>query len=144
VSVFRDPQVNFYVRDVERSMRFYRDALGFVETFRTPASGTPIHVELRLGGLTLGLASIESTRRVHGLETGGSAPRAEVVVWTDDVDEAYAVLIGNGAPALSAPHDFLDTLRAAWVADPEGNPVQLVSRPSASSARGRGARGHRA
>ena len=26
------------------------------------------------------------------------------------------------------PHDFLDSLRAAWVADPDGNPVQIVTR----------------
>ena len=25
-----------------------------------------------------------------------------------------------------APHDWLDALRVAWVADPDGNPVQLV------------------
>jgi catechol-2,3-dioxygenase len=29
---------------------------------------------------------------------------------------------------LPAPHDFFDSLRAAWVADPDGNPVQIVMR----------------
>jgi len=126
--VFRDPQVNLYVEDVDAATRFYRDLLGFRETFRTPEEGTPIHVELRLGQLTLGLAAIEAARNMHGLDVGGGPPRGEVVVWTDDVDEAYAALTAQGARSLSAPHDFLAALRAAWIADPDGNPVQIVQK----------------
>lgn len=129
--MFRDPQVNFYVEDVDAAARFYRDLFGFVETFRTPEHGAPIHVEMRLGQLTLGLATIASTRSMHGLPVGPGPPRAELVVWTDDVDEAYAMLMAKGARALSQPHDFLATLRAAWVADPDGNPVQIVARHAA-------------
>ena len=53
--MFRDPQVNAYVCDVEACVRFYTESLGFVETFRTPESGPPAHVEVRLGGLILGV-----------------------------------------------------------------------------------------
>lgn len=49
--MFRDPLVNFYVKDVEVSVRFYRELFGFQETFRTPKEGAPMHVELRLGHL---------------------------------------------------------------------------------------------
>ncbi|HEY2595448.1 MAG TPA: VOC family protein [Chloroflexota bacterium] len=126
--MFREPQVNLYVADVERALAFYRDQLGFTETFRTPRDGMPIHVEARLGGLILGVASIESAGRIHGLEVGGGPPRGEVVVWTDDVDRAFATLIAQGVRPLSEPHDFLANLRAAWVADPDGNPVQMVMR----------------
>jgi catechol 2,3-dioxygenase-like lactoylglutathione lyase family enzyme len=126
--VFRDPQINLYVADVERSLRFYGDLLGFTETFRTPRDGPPIHVEMRLGGLILGVATIESARGIHGLAIGDGSPRGEVVVWTDDVDRAFASLTAHGARPLSEPHDFLAALRAAWVADPDGNPVQIVMR----------------
>src|SRR2546428_9803340 len=126
--VFRDPQVNFYVADIERSLRFYRDLLGFRETFRTPKDGTPEHVELKSGEFVLGLATIEVARRAHGIPAGTGAPQAEVVVWTDDVDWAHAELVTKGARPLSAPHDFAGTLRAGWVTDPDGNPVQVVSR----------------
>ncbi|MBX8636590.1 MAG: VOC family protein [Thermoplasmata archaeon] len=34
--MFRDPQVNLYVDDVETSVAFYRDLFGFSETFSTP------------------------------------------------------------------------------------------------------------
>jgi uncharacterized glyoxalase superfamily protein PhnB len=54
---FTDPAVNYYVDDVERAVRFYTEHFGFVETFRTPQQGKPDHVEVRLGGLTLGVAS---------------------------------------------------------------------------------------
>lgn len=126
--MFRDPQVNFYVEDAETASRFYRDRFGFTETFRTPEQGKPIHVELRLGQLTLGLATIDSVQSIHGLGAGAGPPRAELVVWTDDVDEEYAALTAQGVRGLSAPHNFLAALRAAWVADADGNPVQIVQR----------------
>ncbi len=57
-----------------------------------------------------------------------TAPPTEVVLWTDDVDRAYAELASRKVPTLSPPHDFAGSLRAAWVADPDGNPVQFVMR----------------
>jgi lactoylglutathione lyase len=95
--MFRNPQINFYVTDVDASLRFYRDLFGFTETFRTPRDGKPIHVEMRLGELTLGVASFESVRRIHGLDVGTGPPRAEVVVWTEDVDRAFTSITASGA-----------------------------------------------
>jgi catechol 2,3-dioxygenase-like lactoylglutathione lyase family enzyme len=126
--MFSSPSVNLYVRDVQTSAAFYRDHFGFAETFRTPAEGQPIHVELRLEGLVLGLASAAAARETHGL-VAGEGPSGDVTLWTDDVDTAHAALVAAGAPSLSAPHDFLDgALRAGWVADPDGNAVQVVQR----------------
>lgn len=126
---FTDPAVNYYVEDVESAVRFYTEHFGFVETFRTPQEGKPIHVEITLGPLILGLAAKEAARTMHLLPLGpGGFPRAEVVVWTEDVDQAYAMLLEKGVPGVSAPHDFLESLRAAWVMDPDGNPIQIVSR----------------
>jgi hypothetical protein len=50
------------------------------------------------------------------------------VLWTEDVDAAYAMLVAKGAPSVSPPYDFLGSLRAAWAMDPDGNPVEIVSR----------------
>ena len=126
--MFRSPQVNFYVEDIDACAGFYRDLLGFSETFRTPREGTPDHVELRLDGFTLGVATIAALRDTHGV-TGGAGPaRAEVVLWTDDVDGAVAALSAKGVVVLSPPHDFGGSLRSAWIADPAGNPVQIVTR----------------
>lgn len=99
--MFRAPQVNFYVEDIDASVRFYRDLLGFAETFRTPRQGRPVHVELRCDGFTLGLATIESLRDVHGVTAGTGPPRAEVVLWTDDVDAACQYAAGCATPGVA-------------------------------------------
>jgi catechol 2,3-dioxygenase-like lactoylglutathione lyase family enzyme len=120
--------INLYSRDLPRAVAFYCE-LGFVETFRPPDSGEPVHVELRLDGLTLGIATLEAAREHHGLRPEGAGRGIEIVLWTDDTDAAVNALVARGAPLLSPAHDFLDgRLRAAWVADPDGNPIQLVQR----------------
>jgi catechol 2,3-dioxygenase-like lactoylglutathione lyase family enzyme len=120
--------INLYSRDLPRARAFYSQ-LGFVETFRTPASGEPTHVQLALDGFTLGIATVEAARAHHGLHPQGEGRWIEIVLWTDDTAAAVNALVANGAPLLSAPHDFLEgKLRAAWIADPDGNPIQLVQR----------------
>ncbi len=129
---FRASLVNLYVLDCERSVRFYCDLLGFVETFRTPKEGTPEHVEMELGPLTLGVATVEALKRHHGFSGGGGPPREEVVLWADDVDAAYAWLVARSVSSFSPPHNFAGVLRAAFISDPDGNPVQIVMRRGAS------------
>jgi catechol 2,3-dioxygenase-like lactoylglutathione lyase family enzyme len=127
---FRSPMINLYSRDLLRAVAFYA-SLGFVETFRTPASGPPAHIELQLNGFTIGIATIEAARGTHGLRPEGDGRWIEVVLWTVDTDEAVRELSAKGAPLLSPAHDFLDgKLRSAWIADPDGNPIQLVQRKS--------------
>jgi catechol 2,3-dioxygenase-like lactoylglutathione lyase family enzyme len=124
-AILRSPTVNLYSRDLTRAVSFYAD-LGFVETFRTPASRPPEHVELALDGFTLGIATVEAARQ-HGLRPDGDGRWIEIVLWTDDTDGAVEALTAKGTPLLSPAHDFLDgRLRSAWVADPDGNPIQLV------------------
>lgn len=125
---YYDVQINLYVTNVEISVRFYSENFGFVETFRTPKEGTPVHVELKLGNFVLGLAHIGAAKSMHGLDVGGGKPSGEVLVWTDNVDNAYTVLINKGVKSISKPHTFLDTLRAAWVADPDGYPIEIVTK----------------
>ena len=122
--MFRRPQVILFSTDVRRAAEFYT-GLGFTETFRVPADN-PIHVDLALDGWTLGIASVDSTRDDHGLDPVESGQRAAVILWTDDVPAAFAKLTADGVPALAAPHEFLGRLLIAWVADPDGNPIQLV------------------
>jgi catechol 2,3-dioxygenase-like lactoylglutathione lyase family enzyme len=128
MATFRSPLINLYSRDLPRARAFYSQ-LGFVETFRAPASGEPTHIQLALDGFTLGIATVEAAREHHGLRPEGEGRRIEIVLWTDDTDAALHALVANGAPLLSSPHDFLEgKLRAAWIADPDGNPIQLVQR----------------
>jgi catechol 2,3-dioxygenase-like lactoylglutathione lyase family enzyme len=125
---FKSPLINLYSRDLPRLAAFYAE-LGFVETFRTPETGAASHIQLKLDGFSLGIATVEAARAHHGLRPEGDGRWIEIVLWTDDTDAAVVALVARGAPLLSPAHDFLDgRLRAAWVADPDGNPIQLVQR----------------
>ena len=122
---FREPQVILLSEDVERAVAFY-SRLGFAETFRVPTEGEPVHVDLVLDGYRLGIASVASTRDDHGLDPVPDGRRAAVILWTDDTGAAFAEVTATGTPALAGPHRWLDRLVIAWVADPDGNPIQIV------------------
>jgi lactoylglutathione lyase len=128
--MFLDGLVNLYTSDIEAGIRFYRDLLGFEETFRTPTDGVPAHVELRLAGFTVGLGTVEAAREVHGVEPSPGSPAMSLVVWTDDVDGSYARLVAAGVPALQAPHDVGNANRSALLRDPDGNLVEIVGKVS--------------
>jgi predicted enzyme related to lactoylglutathione lyase len=123
----RNPAINIYSHDVMRLVTFY-EGLGFQETFHTPTEGPPAHVEVTLDGAKIGIASVEAAIADHGLRPNRGGRPIEIVLWTDDTDREHARLTASGAPSLSTPHDFLANLRVAWVADPDGNPIQLVQR----------------
>ena len=120
--------VNLYTHDIESGLHFYRDLLGFSETFRTPDDGVPEHVELRLNGFTIGLGTVEAARRVHGVEATPGSPAMVLVVWTDDVDKAYGELVAAGVPHVQPPHDTGNNNRNALLRDPDGNLVEIVAK----------------
>jgi lactoylglutathione lyase len=122
--------VNLYTRDIQAGLRFYRDLLGFKETFRTPTDGIPEHVELRSNGFTVGLGTVEAAKRVHGVDAAPGSPAMILVVWTDDVDVAYRQLVAAGVPVVHPPHDAGNNNRNALLRDPDGNLVEIVAKRS--------------
>jgi catechol 2,3-dioxygenase-like lactoylglutathione lyase family enzyme len=125
--MFRNPQVIIFSENLPRAVAFYVN-LGFTETFRVPTEGEgePIHVDLVLDGYKIGIASAASTRDDHGLDPVAEGQRAAVILWTDDTAAAFDQIVANGARALVGPHDWLGRLLIAWVADPDGNPIQIA------------------
>lgn len=128
--MFLDGLVNLYTHDIEAGIHFYRDLLGFIETFRTPKEGTPEHVELRLKGFTVGLGTVDAARRVHGVDAQPGAPAMVLVIWTDDVDVAYAKIASAGTPTIQPPHNTGNNNRSALLRDPDGNMVEIVAKVS--------------
>lgn len=126
--MFATGLVNLYTRDIEAGIRFYRDLLGFAETFRTPREGVPEHIELQLGGFTVGLGTVEAAKRVHGVDAAPGSPAMVLVVWTDDVDVACADLAAAGVRVLQPPHDTGNSNRNALLSDPDGNLVEIVAK----------------
>jgi lactoylglutathione lyase len=126
-------QVNLYAEDVETAIAFYT-ALDFEESYRYPAAGTPQHVEVRNGGLTIGVSSIDAARAEHGFEASQEGASVEIVLWCNDSDAAYAQAIAAGATVLREPRDFQNgRLHVARVFDPLGNPLVLVQKRDSSS-----------
>ncbi len=76
------------------------------------------------------LASRDSIPAVHGIALDAGRPSTELVFGTDDIDRAHAHLTAANVRTLSEPPDFVDSLPSAWVADPDGNPLQTVMRGS--------------
>ncbi len=128
--MFASAFVNLYTRDIEAGLRFYRDLLGFQETFRTPKQGTPEHVELMLNGFGVGLGTVEAAKRVHGVDASPGSPAMVLVVWTDDIDEAFKRLTSSGTPAVQAPHNTGNNNRNALLRGPDGNLVEIVAKRS--------------
>jgi lactoylglutathione lyase len=128
--MFATPMVNLYTADIEAGLRFYRDLLGFEEAFRTPTQGSPEHVELTLNGFTLGLGTVAAAKNVHGVDASPGSPAMVLVVWTDDVDTAFAQLTSAGVPIVQPPHNTGNNNRNALLRDPDGNLVEIVAKVS--------------
>ena len=127
-SIFATGFVNLYTADIEAGLRFYRDLLGFEETFRTPIEGVPEHVELTLNGFALGLGTVQAAKTVHGVDASPGSPAMVLVVWTDDVDTAFELLKSAGVPVVQPPHDTGNNNRNALLRDPDGNLVEIVAK----------------
>jgi lactoylglutathione lyase len=106
------------VPNLPETMRFYRDLLGFRESYRFPGDGEPQFVTLKLGGSELGLAA------------GDAAPAAgyALCVYADDCDAAVRRLRDAGAPVTEEPSDTPWGERMARVSDPAGNEIVVVAK----------------
>lgn len=65
---------------------------------------------------------------MHGVEPAPGSPAMVLVVWSEDVDEAYGSLVAAGVPAVQPPHDSGNGNRNALLRDPDGNLVEIVSK----------------
>ncbi|MHB1067602.1 MAG: VOC family protein [Candidatus Nanopelagicales bacterium] len=119
-----------YVRDLDASVRFYRDVLGWrlitgggeaplpfpAAAFSAPSGRT--HHELLLIEVGPDAASLPPGRRVgmyhFGLKIGDS---------DDDLREAVSTLQAHGVPIMGASdHTVTHSL---YIADPDGNEIEL-------------------
>ena len=128
--MFQTGFVYLYTRDFHAGLGFYRDLLGFRETFRAPREGPLEHVELTLNGFGIGLGTVEAGRRVHGVDAEPGRPSMVLVVWTENVDRAFEQLTGAGVPVVQPPHNTANNTRTALLRDPDGNLVEIVSKVS--------------
>lgn len=119
-------QINVYADDPSALSSFYL-RLGFEERFRFPTEGAPEHVELSIGGITIGFTSRSALVNLAGIPAPPGPPQSEIVLWCDDARELWEHACRNGAKPLSEPRIFNNRLLAGWALDPGGNRVKCVS-----------------
>jgi lactoylglutathione lyase len=115
--------VILYVRDVEASVAFYRDALGL--PFKLRDAG---YAEFVTGETKFGL--LDRTRAsdlIHRESTEGG-PAGEVLFIVDDVDAEAERLRGLGVEFLSGPVDRPWGHRTLHLLDPDGFVVELAQK----------------
>lgn len=126
---FLGPYPALYVSDVQRSLAFYRDVLGFQIGYRWPPEGDPDYVEVTQGNQTVGLLSREFAARETGLPVAQGGPSwAELVLEVDDVDAASRYLLSKGVRQLREPADKPWGERVAYFVDPDGHPIFVAAK----------------
>jgi lactoylglutathione lyase len=122
---------NLDTADVQRAVAFYRDLLGGTQTFTSPQVGPAEHVEVRLGDVTIAVTSRAAVER-EGLPPPTAGHPMELVVWCESTDDTVALLREAGTPVLVEAHSgHVSGHRRAYVADPDGNWISLVSKEDA-------------
>ncbi len=74
--------------------------------------------------------SVETAKRVHGIDPQPGRPAMALVLWTDDVDIEYERLTSAGVVSVHAPHDRGNNNRSALLRDPDGNLVEIIAKRS--------------
>ncbi|KOV60926.1 hypothetical protein ADL01_32605 [Streptomyces sp. NRRL WC-3618] len=121
-------QPNLYTGDVDKMLDFYSKALGFTVDFRFPAEGPGMFGTVsKEGTYYITFSSYDTIQTYTGLRHVGKSTnkQSDVAVLVSNVDQAFAKAKKAGAKVLMAPKDQPWGERQAYVADPEGNYVQI-------------------
>ena len=86
-----------------------------------------MHVELRLGDITSAVSSRDAVPE-QGLPAPTAGHPLELVLGCESADDAVAALRAAGSPVLVEPYRHPAGHRRAYVADPDGNWIAVVSK----------------
>ena len=116
----RIQQVSMRAHDIERAVRFYRDALGIPFLFEAP----PRLAFFDCDGVRLMLSTPEP---------GFDHPGSVLYFAVDDIGKAHDLLTSRGVVFRTPPHKIATLAdREVWLADfndSEGNVLALMSEP---------------
>ena len=119
------------VHDIDKSLAFYRDKLGFPEMMR---------LDKPEGGLWLVYLRVTDDQFIE-IFPGAENARApgwngnaitHVCLTVDDLDAVVDRVTGAGIPLLIEKKTSIDGNRQAWIEDPDGNRIEFMQLNAAS------------
>lgn len=113
------------VADLERTLAFYRDKLGFAEMLRLHNDDGSIWlVYLRItDSQYLEIFPGAEQERAPGWNANGVN---HMCLSVDDIDATVAAIKADGIPLTAEIKTGLDHNRQAWLEDPDGNRIELM------------------
>ncbi len=114
-----------YVTDVAASAALYCEAFGLTVGFAHPGGD---YTEFATGPTTLALCARSLASDSTGMAlVGGAEPSGNISLVVDDVAAAFAAAVAAGATPVSEPVTKPWGQVSSYVADPDGNLVELAS-----------------
>ena len=118
--------IAFCVKDMEKTVAFYEETLGFKRAFDIPKpeNGEPWIVYLYgAGGQFIELFYGATNKIPYAFENIGFF---HMCVAVDDIREAWKKVLETGAPQDDAPKQGADSNWQCWTHDPDGNKIELM------------------
>ena len=109
-----------YVSDMERSVAFYRDVLGWPLKCQSPE-----RTEFATEGMTLALQYASKPSGAAAVQ-GDLAGRCQLGLWVDDVEAFHRGMVARGTLCIQPPTEDALGAKLAVYADPDGLPFSVA------------------
>lgn len=120
--MFKAAATVFTVNEMDASLAYYRDALGFSVEFEYGAPAS--YACLSRGGVSLHLIVAKATKRRPG--------QGAICIFVDDVDAVHAEIEARGARVIKAPASYDYGMRDFDAVDLDGNHLTFGTATQAS------------
>lgn len=116
----------FNVTDMEKTIAFYENSLGFKKAFDIPRedTGEPWIVYMYAGGDQFVELFYGATKEIP--YSDANAGFFHLCIAVDDIHEAWQRIVDSGAPQDDAPKQGSDGNWQCWTHDPDGVKLELM------------------